>query len=175
MITFTLMKRNITSCLLAAALALCVLPNIYANEEVPELKGEIFTIEELDVAPTLVNQKVQVIREITPEDVYGSATAVFVISRKGQPQQINVLEATDSYFEKAARKTISNWRYKPGMLDGSKVATAYSVKLNMKKQPKYYASKFSRHGEWNRGATGSSGSAMRGGFLGQFRSNSRRN
>lgn len=163
------MKFKMTSCLLFVLFTSSLMTNASTKEEIPQFRGEVFTIEELDVAPIPRSQNVQIITEITPSDVYGSATAVFVISKKGKPQQIKVLEATETYLKKKALETITNWRFKPGKLNGENVETAYSVKLNLKKQPRYHISRFSRNG----GRVESLGrSAMRGGFMGQVRSNS---
>ena len=56
--------------------------------------------------------------------IEGAVKLRFFVTRQGRVEGIEIIKAEPSgYFEKTVRETVSNWRFQPGMVDGTPVKT----------------------------------------------------
>ncbi|MDX2187083.1 MAG: energy transducer TonB [Opitutaceae bacterium] len=84
----------------------------------------VFALAAVDEAPQIVTK----VNPLYPRDlkrarVQGEVVLGFVVSPSGEVQQLEVLSSTHPGFERAALASIARWRFEPGLVHGTPVAT----------------------------------------------------
>jgi len=102
-----------------------VIPGLeHFSMDTPVLKGH-YTMGELDspltplvkippIYPMLANRR----------GIEGDVTVEFIVTKKGLVQQIRIIDSTPKHiFDKSVTTCVSQWKFKPGIIEGIPVAT----------------------------------------------------
>ena len=75
----------------------------------------------------------QMPRKAAMRGIEGYVIVRFTVSKTGATKDISIVEAVPAkIFNKAARRAISKWRYRPQVIDGKAIETKQSVRLDFK-------------------------------------------
>ena len=75
----------------------------------------------------------QMPRKAAMRGIEGYVIVNFTVSKTGSTKEITIAEAVPAnIFNKAARRAISKWRYRPQVVDGKAIETQQSVRLDFK-------------------------------------------
>jgi TonB family protein len=133
------MKHWITVALLACCLAGCQsTEGLYAEGPVKnqvQFSGTYLTSDQVDQPPVPT-------RQVPPEypsvmlkaRLDGTAFITMIVSPTGQPEQVQVSEATHPRFAEAAVAAVKKWQFKPATKDGQPVAVQWTVPIQFSPQ-----------------------------------------
>ena len=133
------MKPWISIALIACFLAGCEsTEGLYAEGPVSnqvQLTGSPFTPEQVDRAPVPTKQvRPDFPSRMEKAGMDGTAFVVLVVDVAGNPEQVQVSQATHPLFAEAAIQAVRKWKFQPGMKDGQPVPVSVTYPIEFRRE-----------------------------------------
>ncbi len=134
------MKALVLLGLLVLAVAGCEnVSGLYAESPVTNevhFTGTYLKSDEVDQAPVVLDQTAPVYPpRMLKAEMNGAALVGLIVDEHGNPQQVQVQQATHPLFGDAAVEAVKRWHFKPGQKGGQAVATAMTLPIQFVHNP----------------------------------------
>jgi TonB family protein len=94
--------------------------------------GTYFPASEVDVKPTIVKQTPpQMPSKLIKAGLEGKAFVVCIVNTNGDPEQIQVQQATEPMSAQAAADAVRKWKFTPGKKGGQVVNTMVNIPIEL--------------------------------------------
>jgi TonB family protein len=99
-----------------------------------QLTGTFLRPEEVDQAPVAIKQTAPEFPSVMRKaGLDGKAFVILVVGADGQPQQVQVEQATHALFAEAAVAAVKKWQFKPATKAGQPVAAMHSIPIEFRR------------------------------------------
>lgn len=96
--------------------------------------GTYLPADEVDTPPTVIERSAPDFPSVMAKaHIDGKAIIALLVSTSGQPEQVQVEQATHPLFANAALNAVKRWRFKPALKNGQPVASTFTLPIEFRR------------------------------------------